>query len=124
MAWANLRHVVWESAIEDIPLQRDQPTREVAASARSIYTPDLLLGGVLADHTDRLFQDAQQLRQTTTAEPSATASATPETRLKMKNRQRRRRNEPALIHYHHSLDAALAGAPCDPRSPLTTHQRP
>jgi tRNA(adenine34) deaminase len=67
MAWANLRRVVWASSIDQIRRtdisQIDLSAREVAASARSFYTPELLLGGVLADHTDRLFEEAQRLRR-------------------------------------------------------------
>ncbi|GHF36496.1 nucleoside deaminase [Streptomyces morookaense] len=67
MAWANLRRVVWGSSIDELRRtglgQIALSAREVADSARSFYTPELLLGGVLADCTDRLFQEAQRLRQ-------------------------------------------------------------
>ncbi|MER5939525.1 nucleoside deaminase [Streptomyces sp. NPDC001928] len=67
MAWANLRRVVWASSIDDIRrtgvIQIDLTARQVAASARSFYTPALLLGGVLADHTNHLFREAQRLRE-------------------------------------------------------------
>jgi hypothetical protein len=52
MAWAHVRRVV-------IALS----AREVAAAAWSFYTPELLLGGVLADRTNRLFREARQLRE-------------------------------------------------------------
>ncbi|MFI9723083.1 nucleoside deaminase [Streptomyces sp. NPDC052396] len=69
MVWADLRRVVWGSSIEEIRRtgigQIALSAQEVAASARSVYTPDLLLGGVLADRTDRLFRDAQRLRRRT-----------------------------------------------------------
>jgi tRNA(Arg) A34 adenosine deaminase TadA len=78
MVWANLRRVVWGSSIDDVRCtgisQIAVSAQEVAASARSFYTPDLLLGGVLAGDTDRLFQEAQRLRQSTMAKPPATAS--------------------------------------------------
>ncbi|MFJ8630799.1 nucleoside deaminase [Streptomyces sp. NPDC093568] len=67
MAWANLRRVVWASSIDEIRrtdiVQIDLTARQVAASARSFYTPELLLGGVLADHTNRLFEEARRLRR-------------------------------------------------------------
>ncbi|WP_261989339.1 nucleoside deaminase [Streptomyces sp. uw30] len=67
MAWANLRRVVWASSIDDIRrtgvIQIDLTARQVAASARSFYKPVLLLGGVLADHTNHLFREAQRLRE-------------------------------------------------------------
>ena len=67
MAWANLRRVVCGSSIDEIRRtdinQIALSAREEAASARSFYTPELLLGGVLADHTNRLFQEARRLRQ-------------------------------------------------------------
>ncbi|SDP05113.1 Cytidine and deoxycytidylate deaminase zinc-binding region [Streptomyces sp. cf386] len=67
MAWADLRRVVWASSIDEIRrtdiIQIDLPAREVAASARSFYHPELLLGGVLADHTNSLFEEAQRLRR-------------------------------------------------------------
>ncbi|MDC0772469.1 nucleoside deaminase [Streptomyces sp. HD] len=66
MAWADLRRVVWASSIEEIRRtgigQIALPAQEVAARARSFYHPELMLGGVLADHTRRLFEQAQQLR--------------------------------------------------------------
>ncbi|MEW2404333.1 nucleoside deaminase [Streptomyces sp. NPDC046862] len=83
MAWANLRRVVWACSIDEIRRtdinQIALSAREVAASARSFYTPELLLGGVLADHTNRLFREAQRLRQSlqdtaSTNTSSATAS--------------------------------------------------
>ncbi|WP_244190535.1 nucleoside deaminase [Streptomyces caeruleatus] len=67
MAWANLRRVVWASSIDEIRrtdiIQIDLTAHQVAASARSFYTPELLLGGVLADHTNHLFREAQRLRE-------------------------------------------------------------
>lgn len=67
MAWANLRRVVWGSSIDEIRRteinQIALSAREVATSARSFYTPELLLGGVLSAHTNRLFQEAQRLRR-------------------------------------------------------------
>ncbi|MBT2420359.1 nucleoside deaminase [Streptomyces sp. ISL-22] len=78
MAWANLRRVVWGSSIDEIRrtdiVQIDLPAHEVALSARSFYTPELLLGGVLADHTNRLFRQAQRLRQRLPEAPSAELS--------------------------------------------------
>lgn len=78
MAWANLRRVVWASSIDEIRrteiIQIDLSAREVAASARSFYTPELLLGGVLADHTNRLFQEAQRLRESLPEAPQAEVS--------------------------------------------------
>lgn len=75
MAWANLRRVVWGSSIDEIRrteiIQIDLSAREVAAAARSFYSPELLLGGVLAGHTNRLFRDAQRLRQSLPDAPSA-----------------------------------------------------
>ncbi|MFE0257708.1 nucleoside deaminase [Streptomyces sp. NPDC059010] len=75
MAWADLRRVVWASSIDEIRRtdigQIDLSARQVAASARSFYTPELLLGGVLAHHTNHLFREAQRLRQ---EDPSAEAS--------------------------------------------------
>ncbi|GHH11757.1 nucleoside deaminase [Streptomyces lanatus] len=72
MAWADLRRVVWASSIDDIRRtdisQIDLTARQVAASARSFYTPELLLGGVLAHHTNHLFREAQRLRE---EDPSA-----------------------------------------------------
>ncbi|MER6158195.1 nucleoside deaminase [Streptomyces sp. NPDC001868] len=74
MAWANLRRVVWASSIDEIRrtdiIQIALSAREVAAAARSFYTPELLLGGVLADHTNRLFHEARRLRQSL-SDPSA-----------------------------------------------------
>ncbi|MFF5483497.1 nucleoside deaminase [Streptomyces sp. NPDC012935] len=68
MAWANLRRIVWGSSIDEIRRteisQIDLSAREVADSARSFYRPELLLGGVLADRTNRLFREAQLLRRT------------------------------------------------------------
>lgn len=67
MAWANLRRVVWASSIDDIRatgvVQIDLTARQVADAARSFYAPELLLGGVLAHHTNRLFREAQRLRE-------------------------------------------------------------
>lgn len=82
MAWADLRRVVWASSIDEIRrtdvIQIDLTARQVAASARSFYTPELLLGGVLADHTNHLFREARRLRErdpeTETGTPSAEAS--------------------------------------------------
>ncbi|WP_234329622.1 nucleoside deaminase [Streptomyces viridochromogenes] len=78
MAWANLRRVVWASSIDEIRrtgvIQIALSAREVAAAARSFYTPELLLGGVLADHTDHLFQQAQRLRERHPEAPRAEVS--------------------------------------------------
>ncbi|MPY58024.1 nucleoside deaminase [Streptomyces spongiae] len=78
MAWANLRRVVWASSIDEIRRteinQIALSAREVAASARSFYTPELLLGGVLSDHTNRLFEEAQRLRQNLPDAPPAKPS--------------------------------------------------
>ncbi|MGF0174151.1 nucleoside deaminase [Streptomyces sp. Marseille-Q5077] len=78
MAWANLRRVVWGSSIDEIRrtdiIQIDLSAREVAAAARAFYSPELLLGGVLAGHTNRLFRDAQRLRQSLQDAPSADLS--------------------------------------------------
>jgi tRNA(Arg) A34 adenosine deaminase TadA len=78
MAWANVRRVVWGSSIDEIRrteiIQIALSAREVAASARSFYSPELLLGGVLADHTNRLFQEARRLRQELTNPRSGNAS--------------------------------------------------
>ena len=67
MAWANLRRVVWASSIDEIRrtdiIQIALSAREVAVAAQSFYTPELLLGGVLANHTNRLFEEARRLRQ-------------------------------------------------------------
>ncbi|KUM96403.1 guanine deaminase [Streptomyces yokosukanensis] len=67
MAWADLRRVVWGSSIEEIRRtgihQMALSAREAAACARSFYSPDMFLGGVLADCTDRLFQEARRLRR-------------------------------------------------------------
>ncbi|MBP2047614.1 tRNA(Arg) A34 adenosine deaminase TadA [Streptomyces griseochromogenes] len=67
MVWANLRRVVWGSSIDEIRRtgihQIALSAREVARSAGSFYTPELFLGGVLADSTDRLFQEARRLRR-------------------------------------------------------------
>jgi tRNA(Arg) A34 adenosine deaminase TadA len=78
MAWANLRRVVWGSSIDEIRrteiIQIDLSAREVAAASRSFYGPELLLGGVLAGHTNRLFRDAQRLRQSLPDAPSVDLS--------------------------------------------------
>ena len=67
MARAHVRRVVWGSSIDEIRrtdiIQIALSAREVAAAARSFYTPELLLGGVLADRTNRLFREARQLRE-------------------------------------------------------------
>ncbi|MFE5813319.1 nucleoside deaminase [Streptomyces sp. NPDC056479] len=67
MAWANLRRVVWASSIDEIRrteiIQIDLSARQVAESASSFYAPELLLGGVLAHHTNRLFEEARRRRQ-------------------------------------------------------------
>lgn len=67
MAWANLRRVVWASSIDEIRrteiIQIALSAREVAAAAGSFYSPELLLGGVLAGHTNGLFREAQRLRE-------------------------------------------------------------
>ncbi|MDX3517693.1 nucleoside deaminase [Streptomyces scabiei] len=73
LAWANVRRVVWASSIDEIRrtdiVQIDLSAHEVAAAARSFYTPELLLGGVLADRTNRLFQEARRLREARPAAP-------------------------------------------------------
>jgi tRNA(Arg) A34 adenosine deaminase TadA len=78
MAWANLRRVVWASSIDEIRRtdidQIDLTARQVAAAARSLYTPELLLGGVLADRTNALFEEARRLRDRVPDEPSAKVS--------------------------------------------------
>lgn len=67
MVWADLRRVVWASSVEEIRRtgigQISLSARRVAAAARSVYSPKLLLGGVLADHTNRLFEEAERLRE-------------------------------------------------------------
>ncbi|MFC5220293.1 nucleoside deaminase [Streptomyces coerulescens] len=76
MAWADLRRVVWASSIDDIRgtgvKQIDLTARQVADAAGSLYTPQLLLGGVLAKHTNRLFREAQCLRESLSGAPEAT----------------------------------------------------
>ncbi|MFD5857680.1 nucleoside deaminase [Streptomyces chartreusis] len=76
MAWANLRRVVWASSIDDIRstgiIQIDLTARQVADAASSFYTPQLLLGGVLAHHTNRLFREAQRLRESLPDAPGVT----------------------------------------------------
>lgn len=71
LAWADVRRVVWASSIDEIRrtdvIQIDLTARQVAAAARSFYTPELLLGGVLSDRTNRLFLEARRLRQGTDA---------------------------------------------------------
>ncbi|WP_369268898.1 hypothetical protein AB5J55_01665 [Streptomyces sp. R11] len=78
LAWANLRRVVCGSFIDEIRrtdiIQIDLSAREVAASARSFHSPELLLGGVLAGRPNRLFRDAQRLRQGLSDVPSADLS--------------------------------------------------
>lgn len=78
MAWANLRRVVWASSIDEIRRtdisQIALTAREVAAAARSLYTPELLLGGVLAGRTNALFEEARRLREQLPAAPSANVS--------------------------------------------------
>lgn len=75
MAWANLRRVVWASSIDEIRrtdiIQIDLTARDVAAAARSFYTPELLLGGVLAHHTNHLFEEARRLRDRLPKAPRA-----------------------------------------------------
>ncbi|MER5783797.1 nucleoside deaminase [Streptomyces mobaraensis] len=75
MIWANVQRVVWGTSIDEIRrtgiAQSALSAREVAASAGSFYTPHLLLGGVLADRTDRLFRKAQQRRQYAFPNPEA-----------------------------------------------------
>lgn len=76
MAWANLRRVVWASSIDDIRstgiIQIDLTARQVADAASSFYTPQLLMGGVLANHTNRLFREAQRLRESLPDAPGVT----------------------------------------------------
>ncbi|GGW93497.1 nucleoside deaminase [Streptomyces chartreusis] len=76
MAWANLRRVVWASSIDDIRstgiIQIDLTARQVADAASSFYTPQLLMGGVLANHTNRLFRQAQRLRESLPDAPGVT----------------------------------------------------
>lgn len=78
MAWANLRRVVWASSIDEIRrtgiIQIALSAHEVAAAAGSFYTPELLRGGVLAAHTNHLFEKARQLRERLSTRPSAQAS--------------------------------------------------
>jgi tRNA(adenine34) deaminase len=65
-AWAGVGQVVWGTSIERLRLtgvsQIAIPARQVADAAESFYTPQLLLGGVLAETTDALFRRAQALR--------------------------------------------------------------
>jgi tRNA(Arg) A34 adenosine deaminase TadA len=67
LAWADVRRVVWATSIDGIRrtgiIQIDLSARQVTAAARSFYTPELLLGGVLSERTDDLFREAQRLRQ-------------------------------------------------------------
>ncbi|WP_435210545.1 hypothetical protein [Streptomyces sp. bgisy034] len=76
MAWANLRRVVWASSIDDIRgtgiIQIDLTARLVADVASSFCTPQLLLGGVLANHTSRLFREARRLRENLPDAPGVT----------------------------------------------------
>ncbi|GAQ60570.1 nucleoside deaminase [Streptomyces scabiei] len=64
---ANVRRVVWAGSIDEIRrtgiVQIALSAHEVAAAARSFSTPELLLGGVPADRTNRLFQEARRLRE-------------------------------------------------------------
>ena len=77
LAWADVRRVVWASSIDEIRstdvIQIDLTARQVAAAARSFYHPELLLGGVLSDRTNRLFLEARRLRQGTDAGGEDTA---------------------------------------------------
>ncbi|QYX82497.1 nucleoside deaminase [Streptomyces akebiae] len=77
LAWADVRRVVWASSIDAIRrtdvIQIALSARQVAAAARSFYTPELLLGGVLSGRTDRLFREARRLRQDMAATPEETS---------------------------------------------------
>lgn len=77
LAWADVRRVVWASSIDAIRrtgvVQIALSARQVAAAARSFYTPELLLGGVLSARTDLLFREAQRLRQDRAAAPEETS---------------------------------------------------
>ncbi|WEH13453.1 nucleoside deaminase [Streptomyces sp. VNUA24] len=79
LVWANVRRVVWASSIEEIRrtgiVQIALSAHEVAAAARSFHTPELLLGGVLADRTNLLFQEARRLREARPAAPSGDHAA-------------------------------------------------
>ncbi|WP_316524410.1 nucleoside deaminase [Kitasatospora brasiliensis] len=65
-AWAGIRRVVWGTSIEGLRRtgldQIGISATAVAAASRSFYSPQLLLGGVLADQTDALFRRAQAIR--------------------------------------------------------------
>ncbi|MFD7904041.1 nucleoside deaminase [Kitasatospora sp. NPDC059747] len=67
MIWAGLRRIVWASSVDAIRSsgipQIDLSVREVTARADTFYAPELLLGGVLADCTDALFEQARQVRE-------------------------------------------------------------
>ncbi|MDX2830538.1 nucleoside deaminase [Streptomyces scabiei] len=79
LVWANVRRVVWAGSIEEISrtgiVQIALSAHEVAAAARSFYTPELLLGGVLSDRTDLLFQEARRLREARAAAHSGDHAA-------------------------------------------------
>ncbi|MBO1418921.1 nucleoside deaminase [Streptomyces sp. FH025] len=66
-AWAGIERVVWGTSIEGLRRtgldQIDLSATEVAEAASSFYSPQLLLGGVLAGVTDAMFRDAQALRE-------------------------------------------------------------
>jgi tRNA(Arg) A34 adenosine deaminase TadA len=59
MVWAGLPRVVWGTSVDGIRAagipQIDLSARDVAKAASSFYKAELLLGGVLAKETDRLF---------------------------------------------------------------------
>ncbi|MFM9588007.1 nucleoside deaminase [Streptomyces scabiei] len=79
LVWANVRRVVWASSIDEIRrtgiVQIALSAHEVAAAARSFSIPELLLGGVLADRTNHLFQEAGRLREARPAAPSGDHAA-------------------------------------------------
>ena len=59
LAWAGIPRVVWASSVavirnSGIP-QIEISALEAAARAHEIYTPELYLGGVLADEMDKRF---------------------------------------------------------------------
>ncbi|MFE7766336.1 hypothetical protein [Streptomyces sp. NPDC057438] len=76
---ANVRRVVRAGSSDEIRrtgiAQIALSAPEVAAAARSFSTPELLLGGVLADRTNRLFQEARRLREARPAAPSGDRGA-------------------------------------------------
>ncbi|MEU3574559.1 nucleoside deaminase [Kitasatospora sp. NPDC036755] len=65
-AWAGIGRVVWGTSIEGLRRtgldQIGIAATAVADAARSFYSPQLLLGGVLADVTDAMFRHARAVR--------------------------------------------------------------